>query len=239
MKTPAPQPRTAAQAAPTATPATSTNPTHPAPTLDASTLAPGCHDQIAAIANSTTEEIRITELVVLLADLQAEQAEQQAACLRRCIYPQTDARLWQQLALPTLTTLQTTANQANSRASLYRVWLKHLRSQPGHAAQAAAVKDRLHAFDHFTFPLGTLLQALPGDITNQPSLTHEQREMCGKRGRTLVCNAGNAVRWGRSHWRAAGAGRCATTGQHASGYTHSPTRQRTPPNTRWPMQASC
>lgn len=174
MKSPTPQPHPATQAAPK----TSTKPTHPAPTLDASTLAPGCHDQIAAIATSTTEEIRITELVVLLADLQAEQAEQQAACLRRCIYPQADAWLWQQLALPTLATLQAVANQANSRASLYRVWLKHLRSQPGHAAKAASVQNALHAFDHFIFPLGALLQALPGDITNQPSLTHEQREMC-------------------------------------------------------------
>ena len=38
--------------------------------------------------------------------------------------------------------------------------------------------DALHVFDHFAYPLGTLLQTLPGDITNVGSLDHEERQMC-------------------------------------------------------------
>jgi hypothetical protein len=31
---------------------------------------------------------------------------------------------------------------------------------------------------HYYFPLGRMMQLLPGDITNQPALTNEQAEMC-------------------------------------------------------------
>ena len=44
---------------------------------------------------------------------------------------------------------------------------------PPDIAQLLAEYDK-----HYYFPLGRLLQQLPGDITNQPRLTPEQAQMC-------------------------------------------------------------
>jgi hypothetical protein len=147
-----------------------------------------CAALISQAATTLEEEIQATELVVILADLQAGRAESSAACVRR-IFPQAlDTAIYHGMAEPTLQCLQTQAHNAGRTASFYRARLKQLRRQ--YAEQYANVRDKptvkswqlppdaLHAFDHFAYPLGTLMQTLPGDITNVGSLNQEERQMC-------------------------------------------------------------
>jgi hypothetical protein len=147
-----------------------------------------CAALISQAAATLEEEIQATELVVILADLQAGRAESSAACVRR-IFPQAlDTAIYHGMAAPTLQCLQTQAHNAGRTASFYRARLKQLRRQ--YAEQYANLRDKpsvkcwqlspdaLHAFDHFAYPLGTLMQTLPGDITNVGSLNQEERQMC-------------------------------------------------------------
>lgn len=151
-----------------------------APILDDAALLNQVAQQIASCATSIEEEIRITELIVILFEQQAERADHALATVQR-LYPQAQtSAIYQVIVEPTRHTLQTQAQQASSSARLYRTRLQQLRSMLplGESNPATLPTSVLHAFNHLCYPLGTLMQTLPGDITNTGSLNPEQRQMC-------------------------------------------------------------
>ncbi len=147
-----------------------------------------CAAQIHDIAASPEEEIQVLELLVILADLQAGRAEAARACVRR-LFPlqeQTNSAVYQGIAAPMLENLQAQAASSGVMASFYRTRLLHLQQAwrakagtPTPQSPAYALPfDALHAYDHFAHPLGSLLQTLPGEITNLGSLSLEEKQMC-------------------------------------------------------------
>ncbi len=160
----------------------------------AAPLLQDCTAQIHDIAATPEEEIQVLELLVMLADLQAGRAEAAGACVRR-LFPQhgnTASAVYHGIAVPMLHSLQAQAASSSVMASGYRARLLQLQRDyranhnPAQATPANALPppayalpfDALHAYDHFAYPLGALLQALPGEITNVGSLSLEERQMC-------------------------------------------------------------
>lgn len=150
------------------------------PTPDEAALLQEAAQQIASYATSIDEEIRITELIVILFDQQAERADNALTLVQR-LYPQVQtSAIYEGIVHPTRQNLQTQAQQASSSARLYRTRLQQLRRMlpPDEDNPANYPASARHAFNHLTYPLGTLMQILPGDITNVASLNPEQRQMC-------------------------------------------------------------
>ncbi len=137
-------------------------------------------DQLQLQKPSPEDDIRMTELVVLTADMQAQWLEKTMALIRR-LYPKASGPAQSGIAVCNLLTgIEAQANSARDVATLYRAKLATLWTQHPQYAPPAwhGGTDALHAYDHLTYPLGQLMQMLPGDITNQPSLSMEEIDMC-------------------------------------------------------------
>ena len=82
--------------------------------------------------------------------------------------------------------LQTEADITHAMAEVHAVMVDnfftrnpHLPRYPDLMPAAHDTAQLLAEYDkHYYFPLGRLLQQLPGDITNQPRLSQEQGQMC-------------------------------------------------------------
>lgn len=124
------------------------------------------------------DDIVTTEMIIVIADSQAQWLEKAAASVRRLAPTGAHASPAKAVfASQLLASLAHYTQQANHIAASHRARLKALRATLA-MQEKRAVHDVLHAFDHFTWPLAQLLQELPGDITNQSTITPEQAHMC-------------------------------------------------------------
>ncbi len=129
---------------------------------------------------SPEEEIRVAELLMIIVDMQAQWLEKGFRTISH-LYPHGSGTAFDQvLANGALAGLQAQGDAARQNAKLHRERLTQLRAAyPQYARHNwPMVQDAMKAFDHFTWPLGQLMQHLPGDITNQASLSAEEVRMC-------------------------------------------------------------
>jgi hypothetical protein len=136
--------------------------------------------QPAAQPPSLDDEIRITEMAMLLADTQAQWLEKTLHLLQRLCPPNGALPAAGMAGKAIQGGIQAEIAHATQVAGHYRAKLKTLReSHPNQASKPWAGKvSALDAYHHYTYPLGQLLQALPGDITNQHNLSREEIKMC-------------------------------------------------------------
>ncbi len=129
---------------------------------------------------SLDDEIRITEMAILLADTQTQWLEKTLLLLQRLCPPSCPLPAAGMAGNTVQGGIQAEIAHATQVAGHYRAKLKSLHeSHPNKASKPWAGKvSALDAYNNYTYPLGQLLQALPGDITNQHSLSREEIKMC-------------------------------------------------------------
>ena len=126
------------------------------------------------------EEVRVAELLMIIVDMQAQWLEKGFRTISHLYPPDCGSAFDQVLANSALAGLKAQGDAARQNAVLYRAHLNELRARYPQFARHnwPMVQDAMKAFDHFTWPLGELMQHLPGDITNHTSLSAEEVRMC-------------------------------------------------------------
>jgi hypothetical protein len=138
-------------------------------------------EKIPHLVLSAENAIKMLKIACILANSHAQQAFNTLSSIAR-LFPEPDSKsmAYQAIGEPAMRALQIQNERASAVAKKCRAqiaqWCKDYpeaaESQHGDKADISTFTER------YTYPLWTMLQILPHDITNQNSLDDEQRKMC-------------------------------------------------------------
>lgn len=130
---------------------------------------------------SVDEEIEMAQLAMVLSHMQEQWLDKTEALIRSC-WPKAASASLENTLLASAMLCKFAQQRAslrqtteNSQARLARLWTAHPQKQPQPCRANIGDQDQ---FNHYTYPLGQLLQELPADISNQSNLTREQIQKC-------------------------------------------------------------
>ena len=136
---------------------------------------------IEGSALSSADQIYCLKLAIVFTDVLAQQGERALEQLQRQYPPlaQHDTSAYQLIGAPAMRLLLRQVSEAKGWRVSYHAELTRLQAaNPAHAPIWQAPAEFATIQDQYTYPIGSLLQELPNEITNQHFLTKDQQRKC-------------------------------------------------------------